>query len=152
MTGALTILGAGALGMTAAWLLVPLTRRELAAAAGRAGAAPVTAAAGTDRAAGERQANLAAVADPLEPHGATDEVELTSGQRWALVVVSGLIPAYVLGRVGWAAVALPPLLLLLGLVQLAYCDLTRRLLPKTLVYLLTAAVVASGVLVAGFGH
>ena len=28
MTEALTILGAGALGMTAAWLLVPLTRRR----------------------------------------------------------------------------------------------------------------------------
>ena len=52
-------------------------------------------------------------------------------------------------RVGWSLNALPPLLLLIGLIQLAYCDLTRRLLPKTLVYALSAAVIASGVIVAG---
>ena len=42
---------------------------------------------------------------------------------------------------GWAGrcSALPPLLMLVGLVQLAYCDLTRRLLPKTLVYALGAS-------------
>jgi len=146
MTEALTILGAGALGMTAAWLLVPLTRRELAAAVGRA-AAPVAATAGSGGSAVEPEDSHAEATE-----GSTDEVRITSGQRTALVVVSGLIPAYVLGHVGWAAVALPPLLLLVGLVQLAYCDLTRRLLPKTLVYLLTVAVVASGVVVAGFGH
>ena len=44
---------------------------------------------------------------------------------------------------------MPPLLLLIGLIQLAYCDLTRRLLPKTLVSALSLAVIASGVLVAG---
>ena len=43
---------------------------------------------------------------------------------------------------------MPPLLLLIGLIQLAYCDLTRRLLPKTLVYALSAVVIASGVMVA----
>ena len=50
--------------------------------------------------------------------------------------------------VGWSLNALPPLVLLVGLVQLAYCDLTRRLLPKTLVHALSAAVIASGLLVA----
>ena len=61
-----------------------------------------------------------------------------AGSHWAgpAAVASGLIPAYVLYRVGWSLLALPPLLLLVGLVQLAYCDLTRRLLPKTLVYAL----------------
>ena len=57
-------------------------------------------------------------------------------------------PSLVLYRVGWSLNALPPLLLLIGLVQLAYCDLTRRLLPKTLVYALSLGVIASGVLVA----
>ena len=53
---------------------------------------------------------------------------------------------------GWSVIALPPLLLLVGLVQLAYCDLTRRLLPKTLVYALSAAVIVSGVVIAGVMH
>ena len=71
------------------------------------------------------------------------------GWRWiALAAVSGFLPALVLYRVGWSLNALPPLLLLIGLVQLAYCDLTRQLLPKTLVYALTLVVIASGVLVA----
>jgi leader peptidase (prepilin peptidase)/N-methyltransferase len=69
-----------------------------------------------------------------------------------LAAVSGLLPAYVLHRVGWSVIALPPLLLLVGLVQLAYCDLTRRLLPKTLVYALSAAVIVSGVVIAGVTH
>ena len=72
---------------------------------------------------------------------------------WALLaVVSGLLPAYVLHQVGWSVIAFPPLLLLVGLVQLAYCDLTRRLLPKTLVYALSAAVIVSGVVIAGVMH
>ena len=53
---------------------------------------------------------------------------------------------------GWSIIALPPLLLLVGLIQLAYCDLTRRLLPKTLVYALTRAVVVSGIVIAGVMH
>ena len=57
-----------------------------------------------------------------------------------------------LHRVGWSIIALPPLLLLVGLVQLAYCDLTHRLLPKTLVYALSAAVIVSGVIIAGVMH
>ena len=36
-----------------------------------------------------------------------------------------------------------PLLLFLGLVQLAYCDLKRRLLPKTMVHATTACVALS---------
>ena len=71
---------------------------------------------------------------------------------WSSPLVSGLLPAYVLHRVGWSVIALPPLLLLVGLVQLAYCDLTRRLLPKTLVYALSAAVIVSGVVIAGVMH
>ena len=62
--------------------------------------------------------------------------------------MSGLLPAYVLYRVGWSPNAIPPLLLLIGLVQLAYCDLKRRLLPKTLVYALSVAVIVSGVVIA----
>jgi leader peptidase (prepilin peptidase)/N-methyltransferase len=53
-----------------------------------------------------------------------------------------------LHRVGWSPNALPPLLLFIGLIQLAYCDLTRRLLPKTLVHALSAAVIGSGLIVA----
>ena len=64
-------------------------------------------------------------------------------------MVSGLLPAYVLSQVGWSIIAFPPLLLLVGLVQLGYCDLRRRLLPKTLVYALSAAVIVSGVVIAG---
>ena len=65
----------------------------------------------------------------------------------ALAAVTGLLLAYVLHRVGWTINALPPLFLLVGLVQLAYCDLKRRLLPKTLVYALSAAVIGSGLIV-----
>jgi len=125
----ITLLGGAALGMTVGALLLPVTRRELAAAVARshADAAPV------------------APADHAPPR--------VTRRHWtALAVVSGLLPAYVLHRVGWSVIALPPLLLLVGLVQLAYCDLTRRLLPKTLVYALSAAVIVSGVVVAGVMH
>ena len=67
-------------------------------------------------------------------------------------MVSGLLPAYVLYQVGWSIIAFPPLLLLVGLVQLGYCDLRRRLLPKTLVYALSAAVIVSGIVIAGVTH
>ena len=127
MSAPLTLLGGAALGMAAGSLLVPLTRRELAASVARsaAEAAPVA-------------------ADPAP--------RVSAGQWLALAAVSGLLPAYVLHRVGWSIIALPPLLLLVGLVQLAYCDLTRRLLPKTLVYALSAAVIVSGVVIAGVMH
>jgi leader peptidase (prepilin peptidase)/N-methyltransferase len=72
--------------------------------------------------------------------------------RVALVAASGLLPGFVLYRVGWSIIAVPPLLLLLGLIQLAYCDFSRRLLPKTLVYAISAAVVVSGIVIAGVTH
>jgi leader peptidase (prepilin peptidase) / N-methyltransferase len=120
-----TLLGGAVLGMAVGSLLVPLTRRELAASVARsaAGDAPV------------ESIDLSAP-------------RITRGHWFALAAVSGLLPAYVLHRVGWSPNAVTPLLLLIGLVQLAYCDLTRRLLPKTLVYALSAAVIGSGVIVA----
>jgi len=114
--------------MAAGSLLVPLTRRELAASVARSSAA----------------------AAPVTTAGAAPRV--STGHWIALAAASGLLPAYVLHRVGWSIIALPPLLLLVGLVQLAYCDLTRRLLPKTLVYALSAAVIVSGVVIAGVTH
>ena len=128
MSAPLTLLGGAAIGMAAGSLLVPLTRRELAASVARssAGAAPVSTAEPSPR--------------------------VSTGHWIALAAASGLLPAYVLHRVGWSIIALPPLLLLVGLVQLAYCDLSRRLLPKTLVYALSAAVIVSGVVIAGVMH
>jgi leader peptidase (prepilin peptidase) / N-methyltransferase len=129
----LAVLGGALLGMTAGALLAPITGRELAASMARASAGPVAA--------------------PATAHALTEDESLVRPwHRAALAVASGALPAYVLHRVGWSVIALPPLLLLLGLVQLAYCDLTHRLLPKTLVHALTATVVLSGLLVAGFMH
>jgi leader peptidase (prepilin peptidase) / N-methyltransferase len=127
MSAPMTLVGGAALGLAAGLLLVPLTRRELAAAVSRSSAL-----------AGDATATTHDLAPP----------RVTWGQWITLAVVSGLLPAYVLHRVGWSSNALPPLLLLVGLVQLAYCDLTRRLLPKTLVYALSVAVIGSGVIVA----
>ena len=123
----MTLLLGALLGITAGSLLVPVTRRELAAA--------------VHRSAGLTAETPVSTASDDPPH-------ITSRQWLALAVVSGLLPAYVLHRVGWSPNALPPLLLLIGLIQLAYCDLTRRLLPKTLVHALSLVVIASGVLVA----
>jgi leader peptidase (prepilin peptidase) / N-methyltransferase len=79
----------------------------------------------------------------------SDDPPHIASRHWlVLAAISGLLPAYVLHQVGWSPNALPPLLLLIGLIQLAYCDLTRRLLPKTLVHALSLVVIASGVLVA----
>jgi leader peptidase (prepilin peptidase) / N-methyltransferase len=115
------------LGITAGSLLVPLTRRELAAAIVRSGSP------------GEEPAVSA------DGHG---QPRITR-EHWAtLALVSGLLPAYLLHRFGWTPNLVPLLLLLVGLVQLAYCDLVRRLLPKTLVYALSVAVIGSGVIVA----
>jgi leader peptidase (prepilin peptidase)/N-methyltransferase len=127
MTPAATLLLGAMLGIAAGSLLVSVTRRELAAAVYRS-ASPTA------------DASVAAEgSDP--PHIAT--------RHWlVLAAVSGLLPAYVLHRVGWSPNALPPLLLLIGLIQLAYCDLTRQLLPKTLVYALSLVVIASGLMVA----
>jgi len=124
-----TLLGGAALGMALGSLLLPLTRRELAASVARS------------RADDELVAPVGGPASRV-PWG-----------HWvALAGASGLLPAYVLHRVGWSIIALPPLLLLVGLVQLAYCDVTRRLLPKTLVYALSLAVIVSGIIIAGVMH
>jgi leader peptidase (prepilin peptidase) / N-methyltransferase len=131
MSAPITMLGGALLGMAAGFVLVPVTRRELAAALTRS----------------------SVVADASE--GASRQAPLdaparVTGWHWVgLALASGLVPAYVLHHVGWSRNALPPLLLLVGLIQLGYCDLTRRLLPKTLVYALTGAVVVSGIVVAG---
>jgi leader peptidase (prepilin peptidase) / N-methyltransferase len=127
MSASNTLLIGALLGLTAGFLLVPLTRRELAAAVSR---------------------SSARVLDSSDMVDARTPPRITRGHWVTLALVSGALPAYVLYRVGWSANALPPLLLLVGLVQLAYCDLTRRLLPKTMVYALTVAVIGSGVLVA----
>jgi leader peptidase (prepilin peptidase)/N-methyltransferase len=129
VSASVTLLGGAALGVAAGSLLVPFTRRELAASMARSSP-------------GETAVTSTAVTAP----------RITTGQWVALAAASGLLPAYVLHRVGWSIIALPPLLLLVGLVQLAYCDLTRRLLPKTLVYALSAAVIVSGVVIAGVTH
>jgi leader peptidase (prepilin peptidase)/N-methyltransferase len=128
VTPSATLLGGAAIGMAAGAALVPLTRRGLAGAIARS--------AGTDA-------------------HATETLPSPAVGRWhrvALVAASGLLPAYVLHRVGWSIIAVPPLLLLLGLIQLAYCDFTERLLPKTLVYAVSAAVVVSGIVIAGVMH
>ncbi len=138
MSASILLLCGGALGMAAGSLLVPFTRRELAASVQRAATADLGAAT-----ANPGTATLEAGHAPLRAPRA---------HRVALAAASGLLPAYVLSRVGGFAVALPPLLLLVGLVQLAYCDLTCRLLPKTLVYALSATVIFSAVILAGAMH
>jgi leader peptidase (prepilin peptidase)/N-methyltransferase len=127
------LIGGALIGAAAGALIVPFTRRELAASLARASDAD-----GTQTAA---------------PSPSTTSVARITARQWAaLAAVSGLLPAYVLHRVGWSVIAIPPLLLLIGLIQLAYCDFTRRLLPKTLVWALTAAVMVSGVVIAGVMH
>ena len=141
MTTSLTIVGGAAIGMLAGSLLVPFTRRALTASVTRSSTREVgelalaTAPSSTNAPAIETP--TAVVAPRITP------------RHWALLaVVSGLLPAYVLHKVGWSIIAFPPLLLLVGLVQLGYCDLTKRLLPKALVYALSAAVIVSGVIIA----
>ena len=136
MTTSLTIVGGAAIGMAAGSLIVPFTRRSLAASVARASTAdPATS-----------PAPAVTAADTVEPPRIT-------ARQWALLaLVSGLLPAYVLHKVGWSIIAFPPLLLLVGLVQLAYCDLVQRLLPKALVYALSAAVIVSGIVIAGVMH
>jgi leader peptidase (prepilin peptidase)/N-methyltransferase len=136
MSAPLTVLGGAAIGMAAGSLIVPFTRRSLAASVARASVA------------GPASSSAPAIT-------ATDAVEpprITTRQWALLAVVSGLLPAYVLHKVGWSIIAFPPLLLLVGLVQLAYCDLVQRLLPKALVWALSAAVIVSGIAIAGVMH
>jgi leader peptidase (prepilin peptidase) / N-methyltransferase len=129
MSAPLTLFAGAAIGMAMGSLLVPLTRRELAASVVRA----------------------TQVEESVPTPDRYRSAPKVSGWQWsALAAISGLLPAYVLHRVGWSPNALPPLLLLIGLVQLAYCDLTRRLLPKTLVYALSAAVMGSGLVVSAW--
>jgi len=136
MSAPLTVLGGAAIGMAAGSLIVPFTRRSLAASVARASVSePATSS-----------------APAVEALDAVEPPRITTRQWALLAVVSGLLPAYVLHKVGWSIIALPPLLLLVGLVQLAYCDLVRRLLPKALVYALSAAVIVSGVVIAGVMH
>jgi leader peptidase (prepilin peptidase) / N-methyltransferase len=129
------LVGAG-LGVIVGSLLVPVTRRELAASIARAtagdGALPATA---------------------TVPASAAQDAPQIDRRQWLLLAAaSGVVPALILFRVGWSLIALPPLLMLVGLVQLAYCDITRRLLPKTMVYALGAVVLVSAVVVAGAMH
>ena len=131
MSASLPLVGGALVGVVAGSLLVPVTRRELAAAVVRSSAASNDAA-------------------PIEVPASEQQLK---GWHWAtLALLSGLLPAYVLHGVGWSLNALPPLLLVVGLVQLSYCDVTRRLLPKTLVHGLTVVVVASGIAVAADVH
>lgn len=131
MSPALALVAGGALGTAAGALLVPLTRRELAASLRRAAAHDMVGAAVGPGAASSGPALI-------------DAPQLSRPQWLAIAVASGVLPAFILSRVGWSPAALPPLLMLVGLVQLAYCDLTRRLLPKTLVWALAAVVVGAG--------
>jgi leader peptidase (prepilin peptidase) / N-methyltransferase len=126
MNPAMTLGAEVVVGFAVGALLVPLTRRELAAAVSRSF---------------ETTGIPGGLPDALSPPGTTPAQFIT------LTLVSGVLPASVLYRAGWSFNAVPPLLLFLGLVQLAYCDLTRRLLPKTLVYALSAAVIGSGLVV-----
>jgi leader peptidase (prepilin peptidase) / N-methyltransferase len=126
MNPSLALLVGAILGITAGSLLVPLTRRELTAAVARA----------------------ATSGGPVETPTEVDAPRIGGPQRLALAALSGIVPALILARVGWSLIALPPLVMLVGLVQLAYCDLTRRLLPKTLVFSLGGVVVLTGLAVA----
>lgn len=139
MSTTATLVGGAAIGMGAGALLVPFTRRELAAAVARSdGSGSVYE--------GEAPNTVGSIVR------AESSIRLALWHRVALVVASGIVPAYVLHQVGWSLIALPPLLLLLGLIQLAYCDITRRLLPRTLVYAVTGAVIVSGIVIAGVMH
>ncbi len=131
MTPSVALLVGAAFGMVAGSLLVPLTRRELAASLTRASTAVENASPASSM-----------------PTAEIDAPQIGRWQWLALAVASGVIPAIILYRVGWSPTAIPPLLMLVGLVQLAYCDFTRRLLPKSLVYALGGVVIASGVVVA----
>jgi leader peptidase (prepilin peptidase)/N-methyltransferase len=127
MSSSFELLAGAAVGMAAGAALLPLSRRQLAAATARAQAAS-GAAGGAGFAVG---------------------LPVLSRWQWAVVVgASGLLPGIVWRAVGGSFAALPPLLLLVGLIQLAYCDATRRLLPKALVHCLSAAVIGSGIALA----
>jgi leader peptidase (prepilin peptidase)/N-methyltransferase len=119
MTADVALICGALVGMAAGAVLMPATRRELAAALARA-------------------------------NGGIS-VPRTTEANWhraALILASGVIPGIVLFRGGWSIASIPPLLLFLGLVQLAYCDLKRHLLPKTMVHATTACVAVSATIAA----
>jgi leader peptidase (prepilin peptidase)/N-methyltransferase len=125
MSTQFALFSAALVGMAAGAALVPLTRHQLGAAVARAEAHMV---------------------GPVLEH---DTVPAMARWQWAaLVAASGLLSGIVWHGAGGSIGAIPPLLLLLGLLQLAYCDATRRLLPKPLVYGMTAAVLVSGLIIA----
>jgi leader peptidase (prepilin peptidase)/N-methyltransferase len=133
MSPTLALVVGATIGMAAGALLIPVTRRELTASLLRAEAGPADG--GTS------------VAAPLDAAD-VDAPHIGRRQWLAITVASGVLPALILYRVGWSPMAVPPLLMLVGLVQLAYCDLTRRLLPKTMVWALGAVVAGAGALAA----
>ncbi|HVA10341.1 MAG TPA: A24 family peptidase [Acidimicrobiales bacterium] len=129
MSAAPELLFGALVGMATGAALIPLTRRELAAAIDRA----------TD-------------SEPGPPPAPT-EVAAIAWHRLVLVLVSGLLPGIVIYRAGWSILAIPALVLVIGLVQLAYCDATKFLLPKTMVHATTASVAVSALIAAGVtGH
>jgi leader peptidase (prepilin peptidase)/N-methyltransferase len=119
MSTDLALIGGATIGMAVGGLLIPATRRQLAAAIARAD-------------------NGIAVPRPT----------VVPWHRLALVVASGVVPGIVLSQVGWSYVALPPLLLFLSLVQLAYCDMRRRLLPRSMVHATLLCVAVSALVAA----
>ena len=133
------------LGMAAGALLVPLTGRQLATSVARAASGPGDAA---DIASTAPAATVVTVPPP----GRLGGIRIERRPWIALSITSGLLPALVVQRVGWSVVALPPLVLLVGLIQLSYCDLTYRLLPKTLVWALTVTVIGGELAVAAGTH
>jgi len=119
MSADLALIGGATVGMAVGGLLIPTTRRELAAALTRAN-------------------------DGISVPRPT----VVRWHRVALILASGCIPGVVLFRGGWSIASVPPLLLFLGLVQLAYCDVKRHLLPRTMVHATTACVAGSAILAA----
>jgi leader peptidase (prepilin peptidase)/N-methyltransferase len=119
MSAELALICGAAFGMAVGALLIPATGRQLASALARANGGPT-------------------LCRPI----------VVRWHQAALVLASGLIPGIVLFRGGWSIASLPPLLLFLGLVQLAYCDVKRHLLPRTMVHATTACVVASAIIAA----
>jgi leader peptidase (prepilin peptidase)/N-methyltransferase len=115
VTAGIPFIGA-TLGMAAAVGLLPVIRQQLAAALARS------------------------------TEGTGTGVPTRAAMPWhraILIVASGALPAALLARAGWSVLLLPLLCLLLGLVQLAYCDITEFLLPRPLVHATTALVTLS---------
>jgi leader peptidase (prepilin peptidase)/N-methyltransferase len=113
----------GAVGMAMGAFLIPLMRRELAAAVARS--------------------------DEDVP-GSSSTVMI--GHWIALVVASGVVVSVVIARSGCSIRALPPLLLLMGLVQLGYCDITKFLLPKAMVHATTISVAIAAAIASDVTH